>query len=542
MQSREIDQYMVPKYGNIMAKGDVEEPRGAPPSDETEGLGLFEKIVAIFFGGNDPERQKRKLLKQIAKDVGKSKYNFYKPRSKEALPAFAKFFHDQYRVVGPAQQLLQNAAGSKTLKNIVIESFLSESQQKLRNQFEEEAIRKRATEIDTKQLAEELKDGMINFYGSFDADMVQQVNATYNLAQLFLRLVNFDYYFVLRKFDSAVTENNFTYKPNFDPISAEYVLDDIRDYLETALVIDPKAAWEPVMDVVKQYRGVEVVDREAFKKSVKELSAVVRDGILELMVRHISDDPFWKAKGVGSNDRIVEPYLNALKTATEGNVQKLLNERREKKIDGLVQQVFGTTAVARAKNYTEKANLMFSKRAMAGYTQTQSLNYLKAYLMDYFKKDVRELVQDLLLVRGKWVTNIQSQQLSDAYHQVMQLSEDLVAFDESLGEEGERGSKLKKASGRVVERDPSTKKLLKDQLTEINKEAKRIVSESSNALVTIGKFLKMLVADHDQQEHDLINNWKELDGLIEEPIRERMVETYKQLYRFIQLMQVLAKK
>ena len=157
------------------------------------------------------------------------------------------------------------------------------------------------------------------------------------------------------------------------------------------------------------------------------------------MVRHIADDPFWKAKGVGSNERIVEPYLNALKTTTEANVQKLLNERREKKIDALVQQVFGTTAVARTKNYTEKANLMFTKRAMAGFTHTQALNFLKAYLLDYFKKDVRELVQDMLLVRGKWVTNIQSQQLSDAYHQVMQISESLVAFDESLGEEGEIG-------------------------------------------------------------------------------------------------------
>ncbi|MFW6250872.1 MAG: DUF5312 family protein [Alkalispirochaetaceae bacterium] len=525
-----------------MAKGDVEEPRGAPPSEETDGLGFIEKIIAILFGGNDPERQKRRLLKQVAKDLNKSKYNFYKPRSKEALPGFAKFFYAHYRVVGPAQQLLQNAAGSKSLKSLVIDSYLTEKQRELRDQFDEESIRERAKEIDTKQLAEELKDGMINFYGSFDAELVKRINNAYNLAQLFLRFVNFDYYFALRKFDSAITENNFTYKPSFDAISAEYVVDDIRDFLETALVLDPKAAWDPVIDILKQYRAVEVVDRDAFKKSIKDVAAVVRDNVLEFMVRHITDDPFWKAKGVGSNERIVEPYLNALKTTTEANVQKLLNERREKKIDALVQQVFGTTAVARTKNYTEKGNLMFAKRAMAGFTHTQALNFLKAYLLDYFKKDVRELVQDMLLVRGKWVTNIQSQQLSDAYHQVMQISESLVSFDESLGEEGERGMKLKKAAGRVVERDPATAKLLKEQLNSINKEAQRLISEASSNLVTIGKFLKMLVADYDQTEHDLVNNWKELDGMIEEPIRERMVETYKQLYRFLQLMQVLAKR
>lgn len=525
-----------------MARGDVEEPRGAPPSDETDGLGFFEKIISLILGGNDPERQKRRLLKQIGKDLNKSKYNFYKARSKEALPAFAKFFYAHYKVVASAQQLLQNAGGSKTLKNLVIESYLSDKQRELRDQFDEEAIRKRAREVDTKQLAEELKDAMINYYGSFDADLVKRINVTYNLAQLFLRFVHFDYYFTLRKFDSAITENSFTYKPSFDSISAEYVVDDIRDFLETAMVLDPKANWDAVIDILSQYRGVEVVNRDAFKKSMKDVASVIRDNVFELMVRHISDDPFWQPKGIGSNDRIVEPYLNALKTTTEANVQKLLNERREKKIDSLVQQVFGTTAVSRTKNYTEKANLMFTKRAMAGFTHTQALNYLKAYLIDYFKKDVRELVQDLLLVRGKWVTNIQSQQLSDAYHQVMQLSESLIAFDDSLGEEGERGMKLKKASGRVVERDPSTAKLLRDQLNSTNKEAQRLINESSGNLVTIGKFLKMLVADYDQNEHDLVNNWRELDGMIEEPIRERMVETYKQLYRFLQLMQVLAKR
>lgn len=525
-----------------MAGGGAEQQRGRSPSEESEDLGFFDKLLSIFFGGNDPERQKRKQLKQIAKDIGKSKYDLYKPRNREALPGLAKFFYAQYRVVGPAQQILQNAAGSKTLKNIVIESYMSDKQRALREQFEEESIRKRAQEIDTKQLAEELKDGMINFYGSFDAELVKKINSSYNLAQLFLRLVNFDYYFVLRKFDSAITENNFTYKPNFDAISAEYVVDDIRDFLEIALVLDPKASWDAVIDILKQYRGVEVVDRDAFKKMLKEIASVVRDNVLELVVRHISEDPFWKAKGSTSNERILEPYLNALKTTTEANVQKLLNERRGKKIDTLAQQVFGTSAIQRTKNYTEKANLMFSKRAMAGFIHTQALNYLKAYLLDYFKKDVRELVQDLLLVRGKWVTNIQSQQLSDAYHQVMQLSEAIVAFDESLGEEGERGMKLKKASGRVVERDPSTAKLLKDELSAVNKEAKRLITECSNGLVTIGKFLKMLVGDFDQTENDMINNWKELDGLMEESIRERMIETYKQLYRFIQLMQVVSKK
>ncbi|MCK7517885.1 MAG: hypothetical protein MZV64_09340 [Ignavibacteriales bacterium] len=53
----------------------------------------------------------------------------------------------------------------------------------------------------------------------------------------------------------------------------------------------------------------------------------------------------------------------------------------------------------RMKNYTEKANVVFAKRMLGGFTQTVALNYLRAFLIDFFKKDVRELV-DLLIIRG----------------------------------------------------------------------------------------------------------------------------------------------
>jgi hypothetical protein len=38
------------------------------------------------------------------------------------------------------------------------------------------------------------------------------------------------------------------------------------------------------------------------------------------------------------------------------------------------------------KNYTDKTNVVFAKKMSGGYTQTAALNYLRAFLIDFFKK------------------------------------------------------------------------------------------------------------------------------------------------------------
>jgi hypothetical protein len=177
--------------------------------------------------------------------------------------------------------------------------------------------------------------------------------------------------------------------------------------------------------------------------------------------------------------------------------------------------VFGTTVIARTKNYTSKANTSFQRTNADGFLYTDALNYLKAYLLDYFKRDIREIVQDLLIVRGKWTTQIQSQQVSDAYHGVLAVSEQIIKLDDGLGDEGELGQRVRRAMGRVVDRDPSSQKALIEVLNEINTTVLRLVNEAAQNLIIIGKNLKMLLEDIDRKEPQIIINWKQLDSEIE---------------------------
>lgn len=505
--------------------------------DGTVG-GFLSRILSTFLGGDDPDREKKRLLKNLSKELKKRKSKLYKPRNEEAGAGIAKFFFDIYRVVAPAQALLQNASESGGLKSIVIDSFLNDEQRELRERFSEDSIRERSKNTDTKLLAEELRQTMIRFFGSFDSKKVKEINGLYNQLLLLLQFVQFDYFMVLKKFDSALMEGDQAYKPKFDPISAEYIIDDLKDFLEVAIPLDPSADWDKVLDVLQMYRGVEAIARPAWKKTMQSIKEMRDSELLIMIVQHVEKDPYWKPMVRIPNEKIVESHLNALKTSTEGTMQKILTERKNLKVDQLCKQVFGTTSVVRAKNYTEQANAMYAKRMLAGYTHAAAFNYMKAFLLDYFKKDIREVVRDLLLVRGKWSSNITSQQLSDGFHQVMEAADKAVQFDDSLAEDGERGSKLKKSLGRVVERDKNSIRFIREGLKQVNTEAQAMINDAANGLIIIAKHLKALLEDHKKTNPELLLNWKEIEAAGEEPIDQRIVAIYKRIHAFVQLMQM----
>jgi len=261
--------------------------------------------------------------------------------------------------------------------------------------------------------------------------------------------------------------------------------------------------------------------------------------VLDQMVRHIKEDPFWESKPRVPNDRIVEPFLSKLKTQIETVIQRIISEKRNSKIDELANQIFGTSVVLRMKYYTEKANVVFAKKMLGGYTQAQAMNFLKAYLMDFFKKDIRELV-DLLIIRGQWTANLQSQQLSDCYHALLDISERILQFDEELADEGETGTKLRSALVKA-DRDRDALKYLRATLKETNDKATAMISRAAVNLIGLGRQLKNLIEDLAKPHHEILINWKDVEGQSQRPFKPWLVDTYKKIYYIVQLLQYFVK-
>ena len=164
---------------------------------------------------------------------------------------------------------------------------------------------------------------------------------------------------------------------------------------------------------------------------------------------------------------------------------------------------------------------------------------MKAFLIDYFKKEVREYT-DLVLVRGKWVSSALSNQLSDTYHAILTVSDQINDFDNSLSDDSEIGIKLKNLLVRC-ERDKDSARYIRTQLGDINDKALAILTMGAQQLVTFARELKNLIEDKEKTKPQLLINWKELEHYSEKPIRDMGVNIYKMLFQFITLMQIFLK-
>lgn len=519
-----------------MATSSNSKKSGSKPEARAAGsFNLFDRILNFFSSGRDPEREKKRLLKEIEKQLKKLKYKFYRPKTGDVLPALAFYFHDIYKAVASAHLLVEHAEASNVLKTIVIESFLSETQRAIEDKFDEEVIKKRAEAVPSKDLAAEYKEYIISFFSGFDAETVSRINATYNLLDVFLQIIHFDYFFLIKKFDSRFAEADFKYKPRFETISGEYISDDLKDFMEILPLVDPQQDWQTVFEILQVYKGTPVISSAQWKTVLRSINEMQRSGVLTLIVQHIDGDPYYKQKIHPPSNKIVEEHLSRLKTRIEMTIQKVLNERRKSQIDDLAEKVFGTTAVSRMRNYTEKANLAFTKKMLGGYVHVVPLNYLKAFFLDYMKGEIKVTI-DLLLVRGQWAATVLSQQLSESYHQLIYLADQLLMFDENLAEDGEKGASIKNALNKA-DRDKGMMRILKTHLTEINTEALRIIKESVQNLISVAKYLKAVLDDHAAKPPEMILNWREIETASDRGIDTSLTNIYRKIYYFTQLLQ-----
>ncbi len=522
--------------------------------------GFFQQLFSYFSDTSDVERRKRRMLKIIARELKRTRSRFYQPRAGLVEAPLAHFFFELYRVVGPAHALLSQRETSGGMRYILIERLLTPEQRAIKEGFSEDAIRARlkgavrqaaaghaapdaaaagrdarGRAVDPAQVVAQTQESLKSFLARFDSALVAKINAEYRTLSVLLSLIHFDYYFLLRKFDSRLPEGAAGYQPHFEPIHIQYVLEELESFQEILQVFEPQANWEKMLEILSEYRGVELISREGFRRALRLLTEVHKSRVLEAIIRLALEDPFYRFRSRSFKDRIVEEYLSNLKLQTEAVLQKIVQENRRSQLDDLKRQVFGGTAVVQLRNYTEKANEMYARVMLGGYSHTVTLNYLRAFLVDSVRGDFRALAE-LLAIHARWQSTETSQAFSEAFHQLMELCEEIGRFDETLGEGQEPGSILRGLLARS-DRDRRTLPLLRQHLKEINETARLLVERAGPHLIAFGRLLRQLIEDLARSRPELILNWKEVQAQAAQDLRPWMVALYKKLYSFVQLLQ-----
>lgn len=500
---------------------------------------FFHKLLDILVGGKDADAAKKKQLKNIEKALSKTHYKFYKPGSEQALPLMGRFFFDLYKALSSCQILFNSQQNPNYYKSIVINYGLSENQKKLAEELSEDAVYEDAKKMPFNQLKEKVKSELSAFSAEFDQPKIQMIDGLYKKLLVFKSLCTFDYYFILKKFDPSIRENEFNKAPKLNTIDASYIADDLKDFLSVLYAIPLGMDWTDMLQLLRTMRGGnEPIKAGQWAKILSRITQLRAMKVFEMTIQLITKDPFYEVKYDEKFEQIADPYIEKIKNEAQSAISQLENAQKNSKIDALLSQIFGTTEISSLQFYTEEQSAYFEKKNLGSFEHTKALDYLKTFLVEYVKRDVRAYA-DLVLVRGKWTTSPFTAEMSDAYNAILEYSEKISVFDKKLSEDdGEYGRKLKTLMPRA-ERDKEAANIIRTTIRDNNNLAKDYIIGATKELIVFGKITKLLIEDYQKKVPELMTNWKELERFSETPIAELGVGVYKKIYLVVQLMQGL---
>ncbi len=496
---------------------------------------FFQNIIDSFFGGDDALAIKRRILKKTAKNLSKTKYHFYKAGSHEIDPSLAKFFYEIYKAISPAQLMFANV-NPNSLKRITIDLSLSDSQKKLLDELSEEAINEKAKSMKLEELRHTVSENLDKFNAEFTTEKITKADMLYTKLILLKNFTQHDFYFFLKKFDSSLKERNFTAVPRFQTINGSYIVEDIKNFVSVAWVLPMDAEWDDVFKLLKALKGVEPITVGTWKKVLTRLRNIKDHRIFEMIIQLITENPSYRENVKVEEYHIMDDFISQTRKTADGTLEDIKAKQTAGKVDNLVGQVFGNTSVEPLKFYTDVMSENFTRRGLDGFVYSEPMSYLRQFLLDYVKKDLRELA-DILVVRGEWATQALAKPMSESSHQLMEASSAISKFDEQFSDNSEFTNKMKTLLPRI-ERDREAHNIAEMLIHDANNDAARILISSRQNLVAFARNLKMVLEDFVKSPHsEIIINWKELDHFAEGKLKPMCIDVYKKIFSFVSLIQ-----
>lgn len=521
--------------GNIEAEKEAER-KAAQKKAESEKPSFFQSLFSSLFKSSNPEAEKKRRLKSIAKSFSKTKYhNFYRPSTIEVMPPFAKLFYEIYKIISPAQIQFKTNQNPNLYKFQIINYSLSEKQIELLENFDQQKILEQARTVPLQQLSAKLEEDFSVFSSEFDNERMNKTENLYKAFSIFQDFCCFDYYVLLKKFYSALQEFNFNSQPNFDKINGEYITDELKDFCASAYAVaDDNINWSELFNFFKATQSSETVSLGNWKKIIARAKNIQQSGAFEMIIRHISGNTDYVTEIPSHYTSLIEPYVDKIREEMQTTLSKIGSQQKENKANQICEQIFGSTDFQTLHFYTTAANDAYLKKELNTYLFAEPLNYLKGFLLEYVKKDIREFF-DVVVVRGQWDASL-ANPMSNAYQELLKISDEITAFDNDLSEDGGSGLKIKTLLPKTAH-DPGAENIINRVISDSNEQARGYLITSAQDLITIGKTLKMLIEDYSKQKPEIVHNWRELERFLDHPMKEFSVGIYKKIYLFVQLMQ-----
>ena len=498
---------------------------------------LMNKVFSFLSGEGSETDDKKVLLKQTLKELTQNKYvKFFRVKTEEADPSLAAFLYNIYKIIFPIRTFTQNEESMARLRQIILESFMDKAILDTVKRLSPGAINDRLRSTAPAELVAQIQADTGRLSAAFDGNRINGANRCYNMVSAIAQMANFNFPGLLKKFDANFLGGNFSAEPKFSAIRADILVKDLGEFLVISHALNPEGDWKTLLDLLKLAAGQALVQPELFITMINTLRDVHQSKILELMIQHAGKNPVWQWKPRLPDEHIGEAWLDERRAEAQHSIEKISFAQKNSQISVLIKQIFENADLVRLENYTVAKGEVFRKRDLEDFVYAGGLNYLRVFLEDYLEKEIRELC-DILLIRGQWTNNSMSKEMSESLHQLLEAAPPILELDEVLSEDGGDGSRLKAAVMRV-DRDKTQARYINSIISNKNDEALEMINSAAQNFIVIGKHLKSLIEDVQKKHPDLLINWRELNLASKLPLAQRMIDDYKRINYFVQLLRL----
>ena len=495
---------------------------------------LMDKVFS-FFSNDGISDEKQNMLKTIAKELNQSKYaKFFKVRSEEVDPSFSSFLFSVYKLIYPIKEFYKDQKKVAKLKSLIVESCIDNNIRDTIKRLDTNSLNERARTMAPEAMINAIHADIDLLSTQFGHSKITAVDRRYELCGILGNFVNYNFFGFFKKFDPHFADGSFLVEPKFPAIKTILIIDQLGDFLSVTQPLKPEEDWAGLLGLLKECHGSDLVAAEQFDQVIKSLREIHASKIIELMVQYTLRNPVWQFKHVVIRETLGETWLEQKKAEGYEYIKKINNAKKNSQISALTKQIFESSDLVRLENYTTQLGENFRKKNVEYYLYAEGLNYLSAFMADYVEKEIKELC-DILLIRGQWTNISMSKEMSEALHSLVEKETEIADLDTVLSEEGADGSRLRAAMLRV-DRDPTQARYINVIVSKNNDKALEIIKESASALIVIGKHLKNLLEDLQKKHPELMVNWKELNLASKDPLNHRLVNDFKRINFFIQLM------
>jgi hypothetical protein len=497
---------------------------------------IINKVFSLLGKENEPLSDKDVLIKQTLRELAQNKYaKFYRVKTEEMDPSFAQYLYIIYKTIYPALVFIKNIEDAGQLNRYVIEYFMPPQALETARKLTQEAIAERAKATMPGELAKQLEEDYQALTRVFDEDRVSAADKCYNLITVFSRFIEFDYVGCLKKFDSAMLEGIFTTPLKFAAVRADLLIEDLENFYTAIASLNLQDDWKTAFSVLRSIKGgTDSIPYEQWIKLLANLGDLKQSQIIEYIIRHGTKNPIWEGKLQNPANRLSTAWLEEKREYVQERINAIAENQRNAQIEVLLRAIFGEIDTTRLSHYTERANEAYTDKGLDGFTYAGALNYLVAFLQDFFSREVQEIC-DIVLIRGQWTSNTGSLQMSEGFHGALDVLPAAAELDESLSEKGSNGPRLRGALLRV-DRDRTQIRYIASIINTLDEEALEIVKKAAGHVITVGKYMKALSDDIPKKQNEIIINWKELDAYSKTPLAPRILDAYKKINYFVQLV------